>query len=121
MISHILNRLWRDEQGFVNTVDIVLMTTILGIGMLVGIVSLRNQIVQELTDVSMAVGFLDQSYSYEGNTSDTGLGTWVGTHEFSGSSYEDLPDFGEVADVSGSEPGAISVREAPVGTNTPGE
>ena len=66
----ILKRLWKDERGVVNTTDVILMTTILALGALVGLVSLRNQVVQELTDVATAVGFLNQSYSYEGNVSD---------------------------------------------------
>ncbi len=121
----ILKRLWRDQRGVVNTTDVILMTAILAIGMIVGLVSLRNQVVQELTDVSSAIGFLNQGYSYEGNVSDTDLdpqGEWLGSHEFAGSTYRDLPDFGEEFDVSGSEPGGISVRVPPVSGNaTPEE
>lgn len=118
-------RLWRDQGGVVNTTDVILMTALLGLGMIVGLTSLRNQIVQELTDVACAVGFLNQSYSYEGNVSDTDLDPddeWLGTHEVAGSSYEDLPDFGEEPDVSGQEPGGISVRVLPANGNAvPGE
>lgn len=120
-----LKHLWRDQSGVVNTTDVILMTAILAIGMIVGLVSLRNQVVQELTDVASAVGFLNQGYSYEGNVSNTDLDPnqeWLGTHEFAGSSYDDKPDFGEEVDVAGAEPGGISVRVPPASANkTPGE
>jgi hypothetical protein len=115
MILRRLRRLWRDERGAINSTDIVLITTILILGSIVGLVVLRNQVVQELGDIATAVGALNQSYEYIGDTQTitTGTGTslmtvTVGT--VTGSSYDDLPDVGDGADVDGEEPGGISVR-----------
>jgi len=123
----ILRRLWQDRRGFVNSTDVILLTTILGLGMIVGLVVLRNQVVQEFTDVGTAIGFLNQSYEYERSDSDNATldpgGTWLGTHWAEGSSYTDETDVGDVADTAGSEPGEIDISApAPVLDNaTPGE
>ncbi len=124
--SKIIQRIWRDERGFVNTTDVMLMTTILGIGMIVGIVMLRNQVVQEFTDVGSAVGALNQTYVYSERISDFTLpdaANWLGVHFVNKSNYADEKDFGDVPDPIGAEPGGISVRSpAPVNPNTtPGE
>ena len=106
-----LRRLWRDERGSINSTDIVLITTILILGSIVGLVVLRNQVVQEFGDIATAVGALNQSYSYIGDTQTLLVGSTtiiVGTIE--GSSYEDLPDVGDGMDVDGGSPGGISVR-----------
>lgn len=57
-------RLWTDSSGFVVSGDYILLTTILVIGVVVGVVTLRDQIVQELGDISDAMESLDQSYTY---------------------------------------------------------
>lgn len=48
--------LWNDEDGFVLSSELVLIATVLVLGSLVGLVSLRNQIVGELSDMSQAIG-----------------------------------------------------------------
>jgi hypothetical protein len=111
MILRRLRRLWRDERGAINSTDIVLITTILILGSIVGLVVLRNQVVQELGDLATAVGALNQSYEYVGDTltisTTTGMIATVGT--IAGSSYDDLPDIGDGDDVDGGEPAGISV------------
>jgi hypothetical protein len=110
MLSN-MKRLWGDECGFVVSSDLILISTILVLGLLVGLVTLRDQIVQELADVAMAVGNLNQSYSFAEHTVDfDGL-----TFTVAGSSFEDESDFGESGsgennlDPPGSEPAGISV------------
>jgi Flp pilus assembly pilin Flp len=80
-----LKKFWNDDCGAIVSTEIVLVITILGIGMIVGLTTLRDQVVQELADVSAAVGNIDQSYSYSsvsGHTSAT-----------SGSVNVDVADF----------------------------
>ena len=50
-----LNRFWSDEAGFIVSTELILIATILVIGMLVGLVSVRDQVVQELADVAEAI------------------------------------------------------------------
>jgi hypothetical protein len=62
----IFHRLWNDETGFIVASELVLIATILVIGLIVGLASLRNQVVQELVSMGQAVGALDQSYAFSG-------------------------------------------------------
>jgi len=61
-----MRELWVDDHGFVISAELVLVATILVIGMIVGLVSVRNQVVQELVDVGQAIGNLSQSYCFGG-------------------------------------------------------
>jgi hypothetical protein len=71
-IMSLLKALWRDERGIVYSMDVILVSTILALGTIVGLVCLRNQVLQELCDVANAVGSLDQSYSYSSRTVTSG-------------------------------------------------
>jgi Flp pilus assembly pilin Flp len=82
----VFRRLWSDEAGFVISTELVLVATILVIGMIVGLTELRNQVVEELVDVSQAIGSLSQTYAY------TGVGK-SGVAYTDGSYYNDLVDF----------------------------
>ncbi|GAB4148729.1 MAG: hypothetical protein Tsb009_22730 [Planctomycetaceae bacterium] len=83
-----LKSLWSDEAGAIVSIEVVLVITILGIGMIVGLKSVRDAVVDELADVAAAVGDINQSYSYSG----------VSGHAAStaGGVYVDTPDFCEV-------------------------
>lgn len=59
----ILNRLWRDQRGESSSMALVLITTIVAFGTITGLVTLRNQIVQELGDFALAIENLNQSYT----------------------------------------------------------
>ena len=102
----VLQTLWADEAGFIISAELVLVATILVIGMIVGLVVIRNQVVQELVDVGQAIGSLSQSYAFAG-TKKLGVG-WS-----DGSGYHDKTDFCQSYDVAGKEPGGISVRVWP--------
>ncbi len=101
-------RLWQDETGVVNSVDLILMGTILVLGVIVGLVSLRNQIVQELSDTANAIGALNQGYSYSART--LTLGSYSAS--VAGASYTDMPNVDATIDVT---------AHPPTTTNTPGE
>ena len=108
----VIRKLWRDEHGFIVTTDALLFGTILVLGMLVGLVTLRDQLVQELGDVGAALGNLNHSYSVEGYESEFG--------SVAGSSFADKSDIHEQGDDEGSDNGdeagasplCISVTEA---------
>ncbi len=102
----LLHSLWADDAGFVVSAELVLVATILVIGMIVGLVVIRNQVVQELVDVGQAIGSISQSYAFSG-TKKTGVG-WT-----DGSGYVDKTDFCQFPDLAGKEPGGISVRVWP--------
>src|SRR5262245_29438212 len=60
-----LARMWDDVCGTVDCAGYLLMATILGIGVLVGIATYREQVVQEFGDIAESLESLDQSYSYK--------------------------------------------------------
>ncbi len=104
-----LRVLWNDVDGFVATSDLILICTIVVIGSLVGLVTLRDQVVQELGDVAIAIGHLNQSYSFADTT--------VGGFSVAGSLFFDRSDDCEEGteecdpanDPAGSPPACIAI------------
>jgi Flp pilus assembly pilin Flp len=99
-----LSRLWADELGVVVSAELVLVLTILVIGMIVGLTSLRDQVVQELADVGAAVASLNQSYSFSA----------ISGHHSStaGSEFIDLLDSCDGPDVAGDAALCINICDA---------
>jgi Flp pilus assembly pilin Flp len=62
-MPRVLLRLVRDEAGFVVSAELVLVATIVVIGMITGLSTVRDQVVTELADVADAVSAVNQSYS----------------------------------------------------------
>lgn len=56
----------RSEDGFLLSSEALLIGTIAVLGLLVGLVSVRDSVVQELGDFSQAIGLLQQDYTYAG-------------------------------------------------------
>ena len=73
-----------DDQGFVVTVELILITTIVVLGLITGLSAVRDAVVSELSDVATSVQELNQSYSYNGVT---------GGDEESGSEFVDREDW----------------------------
>lgn len=59
---------WNDESGFVVSTELVLIATVLVLGMVVGLTTLRDQVIAELADVAAAFSNSNQSYSFSGIT-----------------------------------------------------
>ena len=64
--QEMLKRLWLDDQGAILSMEIILIATILVLGMIVGLTSLRDAVISEMADVGAAIAALDQSYIYGG-------------------------------------------------------
>ncbi len=62
----VCKRLWKDDAGFVVSAELVLVATIAVIGLLVGMTSVRDGIVSELSDVAGAIQDVNQSYDIDG-------------------------------------------------------
>lgn len=78
-------QLLHDEAGFIVSAELVLISTIVVIGMIVGLSEVANGINQELEDVGSAFGSINQSYCYSGFTGHKG--------HVKGSSFHDHEDF----------------------------
>ena len=100
----LVNELFNDEAGFVVSSELVLIATILVIGMITGLATLRDGVLQELVDLSRAIGAVEQSYTYNSVTAHTSA--------TNGSRYDDFNDFCEPAgeDGAGQEPGCLNLE-----------
>ena len=107
----VLTQLWRDDLAFVVSAELVLIGTILVIGMIVGLATVRDQVVQELGDFALAIGQVNQSYSWSGITGHTS--------SVSGSAFADTLDFCDDAEDQGAgdPPACIAIVDATPGEN----
>ena len=105
-----LRALWNDEAGFVITSELLLIVTIMVIGLIVGMVAVRDAVVTELGDVAAAIGTLNQTYSYFGVTN-TCSGAWT-----AGSDFGDQVDRCDMqTGAQGAAPSYILTNLAPAG------
>ncbi|MGC3969139.1 MAG: hypothetical protein QM775_17775 [Pirellulales bacterium] len=61
-------RMWNEEAGAVVSAEIMLAATILVLGVIVGLKSVRDSVVTELADVGQAIANVNQSYCYSGTS-----------------------------------------------------
>ncbi len=94
-------RIWQDETGFVISSELIFIMTIVVIGLLTGLVTVRDQVVLELADIADAVSEVDQSFSFAAITASVG--------SVAGSTFIDAPDFCE-------QPGAGADQNGDLGT-----
>ncbi len=90
----LLARLRRDQRGTASAAALILMYAIIIFGSIVGLVALRDQIVQEFGDLAVALDHLDQSFSIPG-----------------GPSYKDTPS---LTDPIHAEPAGLNVQVPPL-------
>ena len=108
-MKSLLSRFWNDEAGLVLSAELVFMSSVVVIGMIVGLSSARDGVTSELSDVGSAVTEYNQGYLVNGVT---GHGASVaGTNFVDGLDYCDVAD-----DVAATDDGCI-VRVAATGAN----
>jgi len=88
------------EDGFLLSSEALLIGTIAVLGLLVGLVSVRDAVVQELGDFAQAIGLLNQSYTYTG-VQDSVSGTTQG------GTFADTADSSDTA--AGTDANGISI------------
>lgn len=84
-MKNTFRNLWLDNDAFIVSSELILVGTILVIGLLVGMTSVRDQVVQEVRDVAAAVSKTVQTYSFAGITGHTA--------STGGSVFGDMGDF----------------------------
>lgn len=96
-MSQVLLQFWVEEDGAIISSELILVLTILVLGMIVGLATLRDSVVAELADLAAAIGSVNQSYSFAG----------LSGHSSStaGSFFVDATDFCE--DGSTDDPGVF--------------
>ena len=87
------------QRGFIVTMELLLLAAILVLGLIVGLVSLRDSVLSELSDVSESVGALNQSYNI------LGVNNTAGTAATAGSAWKDHRDHGPAGRIDHPAPG----------------
>jgi Flp pilus assembly pilin Flp len=87
-----IRKFWLDDSGFILSAELILISTILVLGLIVGLTEIQAAITGELNDVACAIGSLNQSYVYRGFAGCKGV-----TY---GSVYYDSVDACDVCNVS---------------------
>ena len=81
----IVARLWTDTSGFIVSIELVLISTIVVFGLIAGLAAIRDAVVSEISDVAGAVQDLNQSYQF--------IGTVSPSARAPGSDFTDRRDF----------------------------
>jgi hypothetical protein len=63
---HIIRRLWTEEDGYILSTELVLVGSLLVVGVIGGMTTMRDSLVGEMSDLSSSVSSLDQSFSVVG-------------------------------------------------------
>lgn len=88
-----LQKLFRDESGFIISTELVLVATIVVIGMVVGLSEVQHAVVAEMNDVADAIGSLNQSYTFSGfSKKDWGWFCWPHARTFGSTFYDSSDD-----------------------------
>jgi len=61
----LLRRLWLEVDGSVSASELLLLNTILVIGSIVGLATVRDQVVQQFGDLADALQSIDQTYTVQ--------------------------------------------------------
>jgi len=62
-MRQVFSRLWKDEDGIV-ALEYLIVATIIGLGLIVGVTAVRQAIVTELVELAAAITNINQAYSY---------------------------------------------------------
>ncbi len=60
--------LWIDETAFIISAEMLLIATIVVLGLIVGLTTVRDTMITELGDTAASLGQINQSFSYGGLT-----------------------------------------------------
>ncbi len=93
---HSLKALYNDENGFIVSGELVLISTIAVLGLIVGLSEVAGNINNELEDIGSAFGSMNQSFSVQGSCGHKGSNQ--------GSQYKDKADFCDGADIQSTCP-----------------
>jgi len=80
-MAALAHQLFCDEAGFIVSAELVLISTIVVIGMIVGLSEVANGVNQELEDVGSAFGSINQSYCFSGFSGHKGWANGSGFHD----------------------------------------
>jgi hypothetical protein len=86
-----LRALWDDESGLLGSSDYILMATIVVIGAVCGLATMRDAVVQNLGDIAIALATVDQSYTVNYTLSSGTVVNFGFVDPAPGATLQDLP------------------------------
>jgi Flp pilus assembly pilin Flp len=96
-----LKQLWNDETGAILSAELVMIMTIVVIGAVAGLTSVRDSVTGELADVSQAFSNLDQSFVMGGVQSPSA--------STSGMAFVDERDFADQDGIAGQNHRGVAI------------
>jgi len=111
----LFSKLWKDDDGVV-TLEYLVLATILGLGVIVGVTAVTNALNTELSELAGAISGLNQDYTSAGFSS-LADGHYIAGHEGSFAD-EDMPTKYTLTD-AGSDPNNINVVWSSTVNRTP--
>ena len=81
-MMNLMKALYHDDAGFIVSAELILVSTIVVIGLIVGLAEVASGINQELEDVGSAFGSINQTYYYAGFTGHKGKVAGSKFHDF---------------------------------------
>ena len=106
-MKKMLLKLWNDDAGIV-ALEYLLLATIVGLGLVVGLSALSEALNQELTELGNAILALDQGYTFAAQTTATNAG-----HELGERNGTATQDFYNPSRMRVSLPEAVSINLTP--------
>lgn len=107
----LLNRFWSEQEGFLISLELILAAILLVFGMIVGMQVLRDAAAQELADLGMAIGAINNSFVIAGIAAPANGGTGSSV---SGSTFTDATDICDAGSTptAGAVAGGLSLGQA---------
>jgi hypothetical protein len=97
-VRNFLNRFWNDDAGFIVSAELLFLYTIAVLGLLTGMVAIRNAVIHEMVDVADSIGALDQSYTFKG------LSGCGGNNTTAGSEFDNTNTVGAILNITSTNP-----------------
>jgi Flp pilus assembly pilin Flp len=83
-MTHLLRNLWKDDCGALLSAEFLFISTILVIGVIVGLSTVRAALNAELSELANAILALSQGYTVSGQSGSTGSVDGSGTFDTPG-------------------------------------
>lgn len=99
VLPRLVARFIRDERGALLTMELILTATVVGIGVIVGLTSIRDSVTQEFGDVSAGMASIDHGYQYNEIVKAESIDNMRFEFQILGSGYTDESNYGEPIDV----------------------
>lgn len=96
------------QGGWIVSAELIFVVVLLVIGLIVGLIEIRNATIAELHDAAEAIGAVDQSYAFAGTTNGGGTVTTQGS-----TFDDDLDDSGGFDDTGSGSAGTDIIVNAP--------